>query len=1069
METKSGGRKLKDKSRQQNQQQLNDVLETLPCYLVLLTPDYHVPFANKFFRERFGESHGKRCYEYLFNLTAPCENCKTYDVLKTMRPQEWDWVGPDGRDYHIYDFPFKSADGSALIMEVGIDVTLQNKALAELKQTRDNLESSVEERTQELKKLNRLLRVKMVEHKQAEQRFRQVSEEWQATFDSITDMVSIQDNESRLVRVNRAYANAVGMSCEALIGRKCYEVMHHAECALTDCPHLETLKTKKSVTREIFEPGLGLFLQVTTSPIYDEARQLTGTVHIAKDISERKRAEEDLLHLNRELRAITDCNQAVVRAEDEVSLYKDVCRIMYDVVGYRMVWVGSVEHDKSKTVKPIASYGDETGYLPGAQITWADNEFGRGPTGIAARTGRTDFCQDFASESKIAPWQQAAMKRGFRSSISLPLKDSAGNVFAVFNLYAGQPNRFTPFEVDLLEELTGDISFGIQTIRERARRREAEENLRETRDYLDSLFNYANAPIIVWDKNFKITRFNHAFERLTGRTAVDVLDRHLQLLFPESTRSRSMQLIRQASSGKHWEVVEIPILTRDGAERILLWNSATIFGRDGSTVLGTIAQGQDITERRQADAAVRFERDRLMSILNSMTDGVAIINRERDVTFINPSLQGRLGEVNGRKCYEYFRGRKSVCEPCSHELILSGRIDRHEVVLGEPGVIYELTESPMANSDGSVSRLSIFHDVTDRKKYEAALLESEEKFAKAFRSNPAATSITDYEDGAFIDVNDAFTNILGYSRDELIGKKTTEVGIWPGAEDRKNIIDTLRQQGRVTSSEVSFRCKDGSLLNTLFSAEIITFGGRKCILGIAVDITERKKSEKLKDEFISLVSHELRTPLTVITGSLYTSLSPKISQEEIRELIQNAIGGADQLAAILENMLELSRHQAGRLTLHPEPVSVLVTVRSVINKLKAQEVTQKFTVDIPPELHPVEADPTRLERIIYNLVENATKYTPEGSLISISAQEDDKFIVVTVSDEGPGISPEDQVKLFELFHQLETRGPRRPGAGLGLVVCKRLVEAQGGWIKVDSAVGKGSRFSFALPRSKETG
>jgi PAS domain S-box-containing protein len=104
-------------------QRLYDVLETLPVYVVLLTPNYQVPFANRFFRQRFGESHGRRCFEYLFGRSAPCKICETYTVLKTMKPHEWEWRGPDGRDYHVYDFPFRDTDGSVLILEMGFDIT----------------------------------------------------------------------------------------------------------------------------------------------------------------------------------------------------------------------------------------------------------------------------------------------------------------------------------------------------------------------------------------------------------------------------------------------------------------------------------------------------------------------------------------------------------------------------------------------------------------------------------------------------------------------------------------------------------------------------------------------------------------------------------------------------------------------------------------------------------------------------------------------------------------------------------------------------------------------------------
>ena len=478
-------------------QRFNDVLEMLPVYVVLLTPDYHVPFANRFFRERFGESHGKRCFEYLFGRSEPCEVCETYTVLRTKTQHHWEWTGPDGRNYDIFDFPFTDTDGSNLIMEMGIDITKQKRAQEALRKTHDELEIRVEERTREL---------------------------------------------------------------------------------------------------------------------------------------------------------------------------------------------------------------------------------------------------------------------------------------------------------------------------------------RETRDYLNNLFNYANAPIIVWNPEFEITRFNHAFERLTGRAAKEVIGGKLDILFPDDSHDESMRHIREATSGERWEVVEIPIKHKDGTVRILLWNSANIYAQDGKTVIATIAQGQDITER--------------------------------------------------------------------------------------------------------------------------------------------------------------------------------------------------------------------------------------------------KKAEQLKDEFIGLVSHELRTPMTVITGSLRTAISEGISPEDKETLIQNAIEGADSLSAILENLLELSRYQAGRLQIHTERVNIPDVTRSVIEKLKARSEGHRFLVDFPDDLSPVEADPMRVERILYNLLENAAKYSPEKSVIKVSARERNGQVITGVADKGAGISPGDQGKIFEPFERLEKTSTAQ-GLGLGLVVCKRLVEAHGGQIWMESKSGQGTTFYFTLPMKKK--
>jgi PAS domain S-box-containing protein len=139
---------------QLERQRLEEVLNLLPAYVVLLTPDYHVPFANRFFEERFGKSEGRRCYEYLFQRTEPCGNCQAYNVVKSKAPQRWEWTGPDGRNYDIYDFPFTEADGSPLIMEVGLDITERKKAETELKKHREHLEDLVRQRTKELRSTN---------------------------------------------------------------------------------------------------------------------------------------------------------------------------------------------------------------------------------------------------------------------------------------------------------------------------------------------------------------------------------------------------------------------------------------------------------------------------------------------------------------------------------------------------------------------------------------------------------------------------------------------------------------------------------------------------------------------------------------------------------------------------------------------------------------------------------------------------------------------------------------------------------------------------------------------------
>jgi PAS domain S-box-containing protein len=239
--------------------------------------------------------------------------------------------------------------------------------------------------------------------------------------------------------------------------------------------------------------------------------------------------------------------------------------------------------------------------------------------------------------------------------------------------------------------------------------------------------------------------------------------------------------------------------------------------------------------------------------------------------------------------------------------------------------------------------------------------------------------------------------------------------------------------------------------------------------GTVQDITEYKKLDQLKDDFIGLVSHELRSPMTVITGAINTVLTEgaQLSEEETRQLLKDAALESELLSHLLTNLLELSRAQSARLILHAEAIDVKKVVQDAVEEMKRQSSAHRFVVRLPRKLPPVYADPLRLERILYNLLENAVKYSPQGGEIRVLARPQKEHLLIEVSDQGIGISPADQAKLFAPFQRLEESRPGGArGVGLGLLVCQRLVEAHGGRIWVKSKPGQGSTFSFTLPLSQ---
>ena len=207
-------------------------------------------------------------------------------------------------------------------------------------------------------------------------------------------------------------------------------------------------------------------------------------------LAERNRSERELRRVNRALRVLGECNQTLVRAEAEPVLLEDVCRILVEHGGYRMAWVGYAQTDADRRVRPMAKAGTETAYLEGALISWADDDRGRGPTGAAIRTGRTQVNRDFRANPDMAPWREAALERGFLSSIALPLKGE-GAPLGVLCVYAAEPDAFDTSEVQLLDELAQDLGFGIATLRARAAHRRAEAMVARLA-YFDSLTGLPN-------------------------------------------------------------------------------------------------------------------------------------------------------------------------------------------------------------------------------------------------------------------------------------------------------------------------------------------------------------------------------------------------------------------------------------------------------------------------------------------------------------------------------------------------------------------------------------------------
>ncbi len=223
-------------------------------------------------------------------------------------------------------------------------------------------------------------------------------------------------------------------------------------------------------------------VSVSTAPLHDGAGAKTGTMSIIEDITERKRMGERLWQVSRAFKAITECHQALIRATNETELLNEVCRIIVEVGGYRMAWVGFAQDDASKSVRPVAQTGFDDGYVEQLQLTWADQVRGRGPMGKAIRMGKPAICQDMQTDPEAAFMREEALKRGYASVLALPLNEA--HTFGALAIYAETANAFDDEEVSLLMGLANDLAYGITALRARAEGRRAEKALKESEQEL---------------------------------------------------------------------------------------------------------------------------------------------------------------------------------------------------------------------------------------------------------------------------------------------------------------------------------------------------------------------------------------------------------------------------------------------------------------------------------------------------------------------------------------------------------------------------------------------------------
>ncbi|HMV99299.1 MAG TPA: PAS domain S-box protein [Acidobacteriota bacterium] len=475
------------------------------------------------------------------------------------------------------------------------------------------------------------------------------------------------------------------------------------------------------------------WMQISSSP-----RRLTdGRIlwdGIQLDVTDLILAKENLRQVNRALRTISNCNQVVVRAMTEPELLQNICQVIVENGDYRLAWVGYVQHDEQCSIKPVSYAGVGTDYLETASITWADGPRGRGPSGVAVRTGQPAVCHNFQTDPAVEPWREQALRYGYQSSLALPLKSGA-EVFGVVNVYSAQTDIFHADEIALLVELADDLAYGIMALRARQDHQRVEESLRLSEEHFRSAMYHSPIGKAIVATDGRFLEVNPALCRLLGYTPEELLRLDFQTItHPDDLQPdlgyASQLLNRQIEAYQ----MEKRYFHKDGHIIWVQLNGSVVWNLDG-TPRHFIAQIQDITERRAATLALRESEERFRQVVENihevfwMTDVL-----KGEMLYISPGYE----KIWGRTCESLYQSPetwmdaihpddRSRVEQALKKQITGGYMVEYRVIRPDGTIRWVHDQGfPISDTTGQIYRVAgVAEDITDQRQIEEQLRQAQ--------------------------------------------------------------------------------------------------------------------------------------------------------------------------------------------------------------------------------------------------------------------------------------------------------------------------------------------------------